>query len=125
MNDLISAANDFDTTDFSDTGIMRLNDMSLPWGGLFDIDIDWSTPHSLHRVGKSVDIENIVTKDTAVTFTTNGKKVTGTVSVADEDWLKQFVVLLNKHNWDFQNENQTIPDSEGTVKWPHFEWKGN
>ncbi len=30
-------------------------DMSLPWGGLFDINGDWNTPHSLHRVGKSVD----------------------------------------------------------------------
>jgi hypothetical protein len=30
-------------------------DMSLPFGGLFDINGDWHTPHSLHRVGKSVD----------------------------------------------------------------------
>ncbi|MCL5020907.1 MAG: hypothetical protein M1339_04430 [Bacteroidetes bacterium] len=30
-------------------------DMSLPWGGLFDIHGDWLPPHSLHRVGKSVD----------------------------------------------------------------------
>lgn len=30
-------------------------DMSLPWGGLFDINGDWQPPHSLHRRGESVD----------------------------------------------------------------------
>jgi hypothetical protein len=38
--------------------IISLNDMSLPWGGLFDIDVDWQTPHNLHRIGHSVDINN-------------------------------------------------------------------
>lgn len=35
-----------------------LNDMSLPWGGLFDIDDTWAPPHHWHRVGRSVDINN-------------------------------------------------------------------
>ncbi len=30
-------------------------DMSLPWGGLFDINGGWTTPHELHRVGRSID----------------------------------------------------------------------
>jgi hypothetical protein len=30
-------------------------DMSLPLGGLFDINGRWTTPHELHRTGKSVD----------------------------------------------------------------------
>jgi hypothetical protein len=38
-----------------------INDMSLPWGGLFDIGQPygsfWSTPHSSHRKGTSVDID--------------------------------------------------------------------
>ncbi|MDE3058448.1 MAG: penicillin-insensitive murein endopeptidase [Bacteroidota bacterium] len=35
---------------------LRINDMSLPWGGLFDINNDWSTPHAEHRVGINADI---------------------------------------------------------------------
>jgi hypothetical protein len=126
VNDLIPAANDFQRKKWNTTGMMRLNDMSLPWGGLFDFEQYWSEPHHLHRIGKSVDIENIVTKDTTVTFTENGQEVTKTVPVADEDWLKKFVDMMRKYyGWDFQNEGQTIPNSEGRVKYPHFEWKGN
>lgn len=33
-------------------------DMSLPWGGLFDIDGNWVSPHSLHRIGKSLDVNH-------------------------------------------------------------------
>lgn len=40
-----------------ETGILlRVNDMSLPLGGLFDIDNNWMSPHSGHRVGLEVDI---------------------------------------------------------------------
>ncbi|MDZ4338638.1 MAG: hypothetical protein U1B94_00315 [candidate division NC10 bacterium] len=39
------------------TGILlRVNDMSLPPGGLFDIDNNWRTNHKTHRVGRHVDI---------------------------------------------------------------------
>jgi murein endopeptidase len=37
---------------------MRINDASLPYGGLFDINGNWRTPHASHRNGKDVDIEN-------------------------------------------------------------------
>jgi hypothetical protein len=125
VSHLISAADKFDTSAFNTTGIMRLNDMSLPWGGLFDIKQNWKPPHNLHRIGRSVDIENIVTKDTTVTFTINGKKVTRTVPVADKDWVQSFTDLMVGYKWYFKNENQTTPNSKGIVKWPHFEWKGN
>jgi hypothetical protein len=36
---------------------LGINDASLKWGGLFDINGDWSTPHSWHRKGTSVDID--------------------------------------------------------------------
>ena len=31
--------------------------MSLPWGGLLDINRNWSPPHSGHYDGKGVDID--------------------------------------------------------------------
>jgi hypothetical protein len=31
------------------------NDMSLEWGGVFDINATWAPPHSTHRVGKNLD----------------------------------------------------------------------
>jgi hypothetical protein len=40
------------------TGLIRLNDVSLPFGGLFDISGRWQAPHKSHREGKDVDIEN-------------------------------------------------------------------
>lgn len=38
---------------------LGINDMSLVWGGLFDINGNWSSVsgHSLHRTGESVDID--------------------------------------------------------------------
>ncbi len=32
------------------------NQMSLPWGGLFDINQDWKPPHKAHRFGIEADI---------------------------------------------------------------------
>ena len=32
------------------------NDASLPWGGLFDININWAQPHIGHRYGFEIDI---------------------------------------------------------------------
>lgn len=36
--------------------IIWINDMSLPWGGLFDINGDWEPPHDSHRIGENVDL---------------------------------------------------------------------
>lgn len=41
---------------FSTASPIQINDMSLPWGGLFDIHEDWNPPHSLHRCGSQADI---------------------------------------------------------------------
>ena len=35
-----------------------INDMSLPRGGLFDLNGDWITPHQTHREGKNADIRS-------------------------------------------------------------------
>jgi hypothetical protein len=37
---------------------MRLNDIGLPHGGLFDINGQWLPAHVSHRTGQDVDIEN-------------------------------------------------------------------
>jgi hypothetical protein len=36
---------------------MRVNAASLPFGGVNDVNHNWAPPHSLHRVGKDVDID--------------------------------------------------------------------
>lgn len=35
---------------------LNYNDASLVWGGLFDIDGSWGSPHSKHREGKNIDV---------------------------------------------------------------------
>lgn len=43
-----------------DTGIsLGINDMSLPWGGLYDYHSTGYSPHKGHRKGTSVDIDSI------------------------------------------------------------------
>ncbi len=46
------------TTSVNPNAVLYLNDASLVWGGLFDVDIStpWLTPHSLHDTGVSLDI---------------------------------------------------------------------
>ncbi len=45
---------------FADSSlILRINDISLQFGGPFDIDNNWNTPHEKHRAGVSVDIDNV------------------------------------------------------------------
>jgi len=36
--------------------ILSVNDMSLPWGGKFDITGEWTGDHNSHRKGTSIDI---------------------------------------------------------------------
>ncbi|MBI5197218.1 MAG: hypothetical protein HZA19_01270 [Nitrospirae bacterium] len=35
---------------------LSVNDLSLPWGGLFDINNNWLPPHQTHRFGTDADI---------------------------------------------------------------------
>ena len=54
MRDAVIAIAD---TMLRETGILiRVNDMSLPTGGLFDIKNDWKPKHDTHRVGREADI---------------------------------------------------------------------
>ena len=56
---LVSAAEDFLNGEWNRARErMRINDVSLPQGGLFDVNGDWHGPHVSHRIGKDVDIEN-------------------------------------------------------------------
>lgn len=54
---LITAANEYHRKYAQST---RINDLSLPDGGLFDVHGDWAPPHRAHRKGTSVDVENNV-----------------------------------------------------------------
>jgi len=36
--------------------LVCVNDQSLPWGGLFDVNQNWMGPHDSHRVGTSADV---------------------------------------------------------------------
>lgn len=38
---------------------LSINDLSLLWGGLFDINNDWSPPHQTHRFGTDADINRV------------------------------------------------------------------
>ncbi len=67
LDSLVAAAVEFYAWSGSEEGegrniVLGINDMSLEWGGMFDIKGDWNVPdtssHSFHRVGLSVDIEN-------------------------------------------------------------------
>jgi len=40
----------------SNSEALSYNDMSLPWGGLFDVSGKWSTPHKEHRFGNNADV---------------------------------------------------------------------
>jgi hypothetical protein len=46
------------TTRINPNAVLYLNDASLVWGGLFDVDSSkpWSSPHTLHDRGLSLDI---------------------------------------------------------------------
>ncbi len=54
---------------------LRITDMSLPAGGLFDLDYHWDTAkgHKDHRVGTAVDISQYALLDSGGTETINKK----------------------------------------------------
>ena len=134
IDHLIAAANEFQNAEWNTTGIMTLNDMSLQLGGLFDIHSDWNIPHKAHRVGKSVDIQNIKGQDTTGTFVIQRNNtdttITGTFRIASVDWLGDFRDLMQEYSWTFVPEpgqyipNPTPSHPKGNVPYPHFEWRG-
>ncbi len=69
-----------------------VNDMSLPDGGLFDIDGDWEKPHSSHREGKDVDIWTWRNTHPGIpSGGTAGYKGSG------KDYLNDFNKIVNKY----------------------------
>lgn len=60
-------------------GTLRINDISLPWGGAFDLCGQWDPGktctkyskggHKTHRVGKTVDVSNMTAEGKVVTKT--------------------------------------------------------
>lgn len=44
---------------FPDARPLRINDGSLKWGGLFDIDNNWNRDHGSHRFGNDLDVDDI------------------------------------------------------------------
>ncbi|GIV17625.1 MAG: hypothetical protein KatS3mg022_3060 [Armatimonadota bacterium] len=60
ITNLQSIARDFRIECGSQSGYLALNynDISLIWGGLFDIRADWTPPHHEHRRGREVDFSN-------------------------------------------------------------------
>lgn len=47
---------------------IAVNDMSLVWGGLFDIDGAWGGPHQTHREGRHADVRSQTMDDTQKEF---------------------------------------------------------
>lgn len=37
-----------------------ITEIGLPWGGMFDVDGDWTAPHQLHRFGRQLDLRSQV-----------------------------------------------------------------
>ncbi len=46
--------------------VLRINDMSLKFGGPFDINNDWDTPHETHREGVQADIDDVDANGTRI-----------------------------------------------------------
>lgn len=69
-------------------------DMSLPWGGLFDIDGNWKPPHDYHRIGRSVDFSKHYKdgngNDLEVTFFDEDGNVAEVTEIVDDDKLDEF-----------------------------------
>lgn len=42
--------------EFPGVPLLAINDISLPWGGLFDVRGNWKPPHRSHCVGEQVDM---------------------------------------------------------------------
>jgi hypothetical protein len=135
LDSLTKAAVSFQKQDWNTTGKLRLNDISLPYGGGFDISGKWNPDvesgglgHKSHRAGRNIDIENLVLIDTVVTIENKEteQQEQKTVRIADVDWVKKFKEFMIEYKWAFFDEGQTKTDIEKrTRRFPHFDWKGN
>jgi hypothetical protein len=128
ITELVKAAKEFKRSKWNTTGRMQLNDMTLEWGGLFDLDGNWSNKdgHDSHRIGRSVDIGNLELETIKKKSPLTGKDTT--VTKPKVKWVNQFKTFMETQmkNWKFVAEGQTNEDIfDRTKRFPHFEWKGN
>ena len=126
IDSLTYAASQFKKAKWNTTGNMRLNDMSLPLGGLFDKDGKWRRPHKAHRIGRSVDIENLQMEQVDTVSIYTGRDTSFTIPKVK--FVKDFVNFMEvqMRHWHFEKEGQDSSNVFGrTRKYPHFEWRGN
>lgn len=62
VNSLENLAQTYYEDDRTKEQKLRIKDMSLEWGGILDINGDWSCPHVRHRTGRSVDLSRYTIK---------------------------------------------------------------
>jgi hypothetical protein len=55
LQDIVAIANEWHANNPTEY-ILRINDISLPNGGKFDVDGSWRGPHQTHRNGEDIDI---------------------------------------------------------------------
>lgn len=71
---LVAAAKDYLNSDINtEDEKVRINDISLPLGGYFDINGNWEGDHVSHRIGEDIDVETVLhNKELQETFINNG-----------------------------------------------------
>ena len=57
LRDIIAIADAWHSQ-YPDEQTLRINDMSLPFGGKFDVNGTWLAPHATHREGRDVDVRS-------------------------------------------------------------------
>ncbi len=83
--------------------VLDVNDISLRWGGLFDIHGDWSMPHRTHRTGRTVDIPYRLIRFPAATPW--GADTVERQSQTIERWFVQFLNRICWNCFDYQRED--------------------
>jgi hypothetical protein len=58
--------------DPDDAPTVRINDISLEHGGVYDFQDNWTNPHRLHRIGNSIDISRTVLVGGVATYLAPG-----------------------------------------------------
>ncbi|MBI4654020.1 MAG: hypothetical protein HY752_03400 [Nitrospirae bacterium] len=98
--------------DFNAT--LGINDMSLVWGGLFDIGppigFFWSPPHKSHRKGTSVDIDRCA--KSAVSENPNPQ------GICPEGWIKVNKRYIGEKCWE-HGKGWLVPEATIHCEFPY------
>jgi hypothetical protein len=84
---------------------LRFNDMSLIYGGPFDITNNWNTPHQNHREGVSIDVSSTAVTDDG----SNG-------SITEKQLYEWFSELTQVFTYSIENEVQSARHYHVTVR---------